>query len=484
MRSTIDTRDIGAAVLACVLMGAAATSPALQARQAPAVAAPSPAGPWTGAIVMPNSRLGIDITLATNASKEWSGTIDITVQGLRGAKLTNVVVDGRRISFAMVGIPGDPTFMGTLSDDGQGISGTFTQGGATLPFELKRGVRVLARPQEPKAPFPYRSEEVSFRNAKADVRLAGTLTLPQGAGRFPAVLLISGSGPQDRDCTIAGHKPFLLWADTLTRRGVAVLRVDDRGVGASERGTMNPTTADLAEDVRAGLAFLASRADIDAAKVGLIGHSEGANIAAMVAADTPAARFIVMLAGTGVRGDELLLQQVAAISTAQGAPKPIVDWDLAMRRRVYDQILAEKDGKPDVAARRALVESVPPLPGVPDATVARQQADLLLSASSAPWVRYFLAYDPQASVSRVKVPVLTVNGERDLQIPARENVSALRTAIEAAGNANATIQVVPNLNHLLQTARTGLPEEYESIEETIAPGVLTLVTDWVLARVK
>jgi pimeloyl-ACP methyl ester carboxylesterase len=455
--------------------------PARTSAQAPATAA----GQWAGQISLPPGPLAIAVVLNVDPSGAWSGTIDIPAQGAKGLKLSNIVVDNRAVAFTIAGLPGDPRFAGALSDDGQAIAGTFSQGGATLSFDLKRGALTVAvRPQEPKSPFPYRDDLVTYRNEAAGITLAGTLTLPQGNGPFPAVLLISGSGAQDRNSTLFGHKPFLLWADTLTRRGIAVLRVDDRGVGGSERGTVQPTTLDFAGDVRAGLTFLASRKDIDPKRLGLVGHSEGANIAAIVAADDSRVRFVVMLGGSGVRGDELMMQQVTAIATAQGLPKPVIDWDLAMRRRVYDQILAERDGKPDQVARQALLDSIPPIPGTPDSTLARQSATQLLTAASIPWWREMLAHDPRATLGRVKVPVLALIGERDLQIPARENIPAIRAALEAAGNTHATVRALPELNHLFQTAKTGQVSEYEQIEETIAPSVLTLVGDWIVDRAR
>ena len=334
--------------------------------------------------------MNIAVTLTPDASGAWSGTIDIPAQGAKGVRLATIAVDGRAVSFAMAGVPGEPRFSGTLSDDGQSMSGMFTQGPASLPFELRRGARAYVRPQEPKPPFPYRADEVSYRNDPAGISIAGTLTVPQGAGPFPAVLLISGSGPQDRDSTLMGHKKFLLWADTLTRQGMAVLRVDDRGVGGTGRGATPSTTLDFAGDVRAGLTFLASRPEIDTKRLGLLGHSEGANIAAIVAGGNPRVRFIVMLAGTGTRGDEVLLQQVEALAAAQGAPRAVIDWQLTIRRRVFDQILAEKDGRPDHAARQALVDSLPPAPGTTDVTPSREVA-LALFTSLNPWLRHFMA---------------------------------------------------------------------------------------------
>lgn len=466
--------------LAAVIVGGLVVVPRAEAVQASSTIA----GAWAGAINLPPGPLAIGVSFAADAAGAWSGTIDIPAQGAKGLPLGNIVIKGREVQFAMTGVPGDPRFAGTLSEDGQAIAGTFSQGAATLPFELKRGsLPVAARPQEPKAPFPYRDDLVTYRNDTAGISIAGTLTLPQGPGPFPAVLLITGSGAQDRNSTIMGHQPFLVWADALTQRGVAVLRVDDRGVGGTDRGSVQPTTLDFAGDVRAGLAFLAARPDIDARRLGLVGHSEGANIAAIVAADDPRVQFIVMLAGSGVRGDEILLRQFEAVAASVDAPRPVVDWQLQIRRRVFDQILAEKDGQPDQAARQAVIDSLPPVPGTTDAGPGREVATALFTSLN-PWLRHFLAADPRDVLTRVKVPVLALIGDLDLQVPSRENVPAIRAALEAAGNTDATVRAMPGLNHLFQTAKTGQLAEYEQIEETIAPAVLTMVGDWIVARGK
>lgn len=472
----------------CLIVGAIIGSVTAGVLQMPTLAAQAPVsaeGSWTGHISLPPGPLEFTIVLTQDAStRTWSGTIDIPMQGAKGVPLAATTVNGRSVSFAIAGIPGNPAFVGAIEADGNSLTGTFSQGGANFPFELHRGEPPApVRPQEPKPPFPYREEQVTYRNEKANIGLAGTLTLPQGSGRFPAVLLISGSGPQDRDSTLFGHKPFLLLADTLTRRGIAVLRVDDRGVGGSERGAMEPTTADLADDVRAGLSYLESRSDIDPERIGLIGHSEGGVIAPMVAVDTPRISFIVMLAGSGVRGDELMMAQVRAIASIEGMPQEVVDWDLAMRRGVYDVVIAEKDGKPDTAAREAMIARVPPIP-VPDAPAdaAPRTARLLLQATSSPWWRHFLSYDPAPTLQRVRCPVLALIGGNDRQVPAAENLPAIRTVLQAGGNMDATVRELPGLNHLFQTSDTGAPADYASIEETMAPSALSLIADWVIER--
>ena len=339
------------------------------------------------------------------------------------------------------------------------------------------------RPQTPQPPFPYQQEEVTFRNDAANLRFAGTLTRPSAVRPVPAVLLITGSGAQDRDETIFDHKPFAVLADYLTRQGVAVLRVDDRGVGGSDRGPDGVTSSDFAGDVRAGVAYLRNRSEIDAMRIGLVGHSEGAMLAAMVAADSADVAFIVMIAGTGVPGDEILYSQAAAMIRGIGGSDAVIAWDRSLRERVFSAIKAETDGWPNAARRDALLAELaaqtPSAPGVPNGAQTRKQAEALLAAMSAPWLRFFIAYDPRPTLARVRVPVLAVGGDKDVQVPAKENLTEIEQAIKKGGNANVTTALMPGLNHLLQTSTTGLPAEYARIEETIAPAALAIIANWI-----
>ena len=228
------------------------------------------------------------------------------------------------MTFHIANLPGDPVFKGTLANDSNSLSGNMTQGAGSFAFQLAKGTNAVkaagqGRTQEPKPPFPYKSEDVTFRNEGAGIRLAGTVTVPSSGGPFPSAVLISGSGPQDRDETLVGHKPFLVLADHLTRAGIAVLRVDDRGVGGSDRGSREPTSEDLAGDVRAAVDYLKSRSDVAKTKIGLIGHSEGGIIAPMLASTSNDIAFIVLMAGSGVKGEDLLYLQGAAVMKAQGA---------------------------------------------------------------------------------------------------------------------------------------------------------------------
>jgi pimeloyl-ACP methyl ester carboxylesterase len=289
--------------------------------------------------------------------------------------------------------------------------------------------------------------------------------------------MITGSGLQDRDETVFGHRPFLVWADYLTRRGIAVLRVDDRMMGGSTGDVKSVTTADFATDVEAGVAYLKTRRDIDKRRIGLIGHSEGGVIAPMVAAKDPSIAFVVLLAGSGEDGETVLLRQKRLIETAEGVPPAVVDQANAEMRALYDSV---KDA-PDQATAQARLQtawrSAVTAAGHPVETPMPAE----LSALTTPWMRFFLRYDPRATLPRVRCPVLAVGGSKDLQVPAAENLAAIKAAMQR--NPDVTVIELPGLNHLLQTAHTGLVTEYGIIEETVSPMALKTVGDWVVAEV-
>jgi pimeloyl-ACP methyl ester carboxylesterase len=271
-------------ILVAVLLTAGCGTP-LPGPAAPAAAGIT--GSWTGRLDLPGAPLDVGVTLA-GTPEALTGTLDVPAQGIAGVPLVNVAVDGATVRFTVPGLPGDASFAGTLAADASAIGGSFTQGGRGYPLVLRRGtVAGQERPQEPRPPFPYWTEDVTYRGPAGD--LAGTLTLPAGPGPFPAVLLITGSGAQDRDETIAGHRPFLLLADSLTRAGTAVLRVDDRGVGGSAGTTADATYDDLVADIGAGLVYLRGRPELDPGRVGLLGHSEGGYLAPLAAQRLPGA---------------------------------------------------------------------------------------------------------------------------------------------------------------------------------------------------
>ncbi len=408
----------------------------------------------------------------TNMDDGLAATMDSPDQGVQGLPVTMVTRNGSSLLMELKQAAGK--FEGKISADLASIDGTWTQGGASQPLLLKRVKDTAAirtnRPQNPTKPYPYKEEEVEYPNQSAGLRLAATLTIPQGKGPFPAAVLITGSGPQDRDESLLGHKPFLILADYLTRRGIAVLRADDRGFGKSTGTFDNATTADFATDVEAGIAYLKTRPEIASKRIGLIGHSEGGVVAPMVAARNPDVAFIVMMAGTGVPGDELLVAQGQLISEAGGLAHDKADKNAAEERKALKIIEQETDAAMTDKKLRELLGQ----------TLQDPQLGLQIKQMTSPWMRYFLVYDPMVALAKVKCPVLAINGEKDLQVPPKLNLPPIRKALQASGNQNYEVDELPSLNHLFQTAKTGSPAEYAAIEETMSPVALQKIADWIV----
>lgn len=440
---------------------------------------PNLQGAWEGVIHNGHFSVRVIFHFSRNGAA-WTGTLDSPDQGATGLVLSKVELDGNKLQIQLKAPPA--TYSGTLNPGATEIAGTWNQNGASVLLNLHRssGEITLNRPQQPKPPFPYRSEDVTFPSKAAGVQLAGTLTFPQSDVPVPAVLLITGSGAQDRDETLFGHKPFLVIADALTRYGIAVLRVDDRGTAKSTGNFATATTADFVEDAAGSLAYLKSRKEIDVHHLGLIGHSEGAVIAPLLATQDKDVSFIVMLAGTAVNGREVLTRQAADIARAAGASPSAVRENEELQNRLFDLVAKERDPAQLQAKVRALVqEALEKLPAPQRAAAApalEQQVHMVLS----PWFRYFLTLDPAAVLRQVKIPVLAMDGSLDLQVSAAQNLPAIAAALAQAGNPDYEIIEFPGLNHLFQTATTGLPGEYRQISETFSPLVLHLMTDWIL----
>lgn len=331
------------------------------------------------------------------------------------------------------------------------------------------------RPQAPQKPYPYHEEDLVFESMESGVNLAGTLTFSESGGSFPAVVLIRGSGPQNRNEEIMGHKPFLVLADYLTRQGIAVLRFDDRGVGGSTAGSSGDTTENFALDVMGGISYLKTRKEIDHTKIGLIGHSEGGIIAPMVAAKSPDIAFIVMMAGTGVPGEEVLKRQGELIMRATGASEEQVKENTKAQKVMFDIIKSTTDID---AAKRKVQEALSDLN-----PIIRDTAYTQMGSAMSPWMRYFITYDPKPTLEKVKCPVLVLNGEKDLQVSPMQNLPEIDKALIAGKNKNYKIIELSGLNHLFQTCKTGSVNEYAQIEETISPNVLELITSWILEYV-
>jgi fermentation-respiration switch protein FrsA (DUF1100 family) len=439
-------------------------------------------GDWHGILKStgPEFRILIHISKADNGALK--GTFDSLDQGAKGVSLTSVTLNGSSFKFTID--VANVTYEGKVNESATTISGTWSQA-QSLPLEFQRGPfegslaatdttqRGRQRPQNPVKPYPYREEEVTYDNTVQNVHLAATLTIPPGPGPFPAVLLITGSGPQDRDETLPfRHRPFLVLADYLTRQGIVVLRADDRGVGKSSGDFTTATTADFATDTEAGIAYLKTRPEVNPHKLGLLGHSEGGVIAPMVAARNSAVSFIVMMAGPGVRGDEIIPAQLAAIMESGGAGKPQAEKAAADER---DLLLLAEHEKDDAVIRKKIRE-------VSNGATPDVQLEAQVKQIRSPWFQYFLQYDPATALAKVKCPVLAINGEKDRQVPPSQNLPAIRKALEASGNTRFEVDELPGLNHLFQTAKTGSPTEYAEIQETMSPVALDKVAAWILKQ--
>ncbi|MDQ6665132.1 MAG: alpha/beta fold hydrolase [Acidobacteriota bacterium] len=436
-------------------------------------------GLWLGTLDAGAMKLRIAFHLskspAGTLSGNLTGTFDSLDQGASGLPISSGSQKNGSVSLEMAKL--HASYEGTLSADGMEMSGAFKQGGATLPLNLRKTEKLpdTSRPQEPKKPYPYREEDVTYPNAKARVQLAGTLTLPPGNGPFPAVLLITGSGPQDRDEAMMGHRPFLVIADHLTRQGIAVLRVDDRGIGKSTGSFALATTADFADDADAGVQFLKARKEINPGRIGLIGHSEGAIIAPMIAARSHDVAFIVLMAGTAVPGDQVSLFQQRAINKSSGMPDAIVAQNEAIQNKLAAIVKQEDDLKVTDSRVRALLQES----GMPEAAI-----DMKTQTVLSPWLRFFWKYDPAPALRKTKQPVLAMNGALDTQVSPRQNLPLIVQALEDGGNGDYEIVTFPNLNHLFQTAKTGAVSEYSTISETIAPAALDVMTAWILRHAR
>lgn len=342
------------------------------------------------------------------------------------------------------------------------------------------------RPQQPSGPRPYVEQELVFDTPNPEVAPVGTLSYPRQGGPFPAVLLIAGTGAHTRDENISLHKPLEVLADHLTRQGFAVLRYDKRGVGLSG-GAAHPasTTDDYAADALAAVRFLRMQTNVDARRIGLLGHSEGGLIAAMVAAAAPEEiQFIVQLGGPGLKGVDLKSLQDAAARRADGMPEALVLANQKQERELYEIAASPRERAAALAAMDAATKALPAelkaQVDVPEEGFPPEAFDGLLT----PWMRRFLAIDPGESLEKVRCPVLALVGEKDLQVPAAENLAAIEQALRRGGNQRHTLRQLPGLNHLLQTARTGREMEYGLIEETMAPSALRLVSDWMRKTVR
>jgi uncharacterized protein len=458
-----------------------ASLPLVFHRQAAGVGAKKPCdaiaaaeGVWQGALEGNGMRLRLQLHVSHDDQKHLVAALDSPDQGVSGLPAIKVAQKDANFHFEIPVVSG--VYDGTLNAAKTAIHGSWTQNGAEQKLDFIRSDQLLdlVRPQNPTRPYPYQEEEISFPNANAKVSLAATLTLPPGQDPFPASILLSDSGPNDRDESIAGHRPFLVLADHLTRKGIAVLRFDKRGIGKSTGDYASATTEDFAADAQAAVAYLKTRKEIDAKKIGLIGHSEGGLIAPLLAARSSDVAWIVLLAGPGLKGEDTLLLQSELILRTAGVNDAEVARTLAFNKRTYALVREEKDPAALEAKLNELVRNTSTGAALPPAAV---QAQVRMMVS--PWFRFYLDYDPLPALQKTACPVLALNGEKDLQVSPKEHLAKIQKALQDGGNKDFQATELPGLNHLFQHGPTGSPTEYGGIEETMAPLALNAVSDWV-----
>lgn len=428
-------------------------------------------GIWQGVLEVSGTKLRIVFNISAGQNSTLTATMDSPDQGVTGIPVDKVTFQNDNLNLEVQSIRS--VYSGMFSEDDQTINGNWEQSGQSFPLILQRTDKapVLNRPQEPERPYPYEDEEVIYKNEATGIELAGTLTLPTSDGPFPAVLLITGSGAQDRNETILGHRPFLVLSDYLTRRGIAVLRVDDRGIGGSSGNVSQATSEDFAGDVLTGVMYLKGREEIDPGKIGLIGHSEGGIIAPMAAVRSEDIAFIVMMGGPGLTGEEILYLQSELMLISEGVSDDVIAKEREMQSRIFDVVKNETE---NTVAEKKLNEILDEI------EMPKENKQAEIDKCLSPWFRYFLTYDPKPTLINVQCPVLAIIGEKDLQVPSRQNLPVIEEALRTGGNKDYTVMELPDLNHLFQTAITGSPSEYQQIEETISPTALDVIGDWIL----
>jgi len=398
-------------------------------------------------------------------------TMDSPNQGVKDIPVDSVAVKDNIIYISIKNF--NISFKGSFNEKDTSIFGTFSQGKFNQDLVLKP--YKVNRPQEPKKPYPYKEIEVKFDHG--GIILAGTITMPEGKGPYPAVVLISGSGPQDRNEELFSHKPFWIIADYLTHNGYAVLRFDDRGTAKSTGNYKTAGMEDFAGDAYAAFEFMKKYPGIDPLKTGLIGHSEGGMIAPLLASRHPDIAFIIMMAGPGVRGDELLLLQSELIYKNAKVPPAVIKADQETKKKIFAIIMSEKD----TAKLRIKIKKIYNKVNESDLLqlgIKKSQIDLVVKQYISPEMLSIIRFDPCPVLKKVKCPVLALNGDKDMQVPSKQNLKAIQSCFAESGNTKVTTKELWYLNHMFQSATTGAISEYLEIEETVSPVALEAMSEW------
>ena len=440
------------------------------------------AGTWSGVLSVPNTKLRIVFNI-TAQNSAYMSTMDSPDQGAFGLPTTRTTFTDNKLEIVATQL--GLFYRGNF--EGDSIVGTFNQGGLAFPLVLKRSEKPQSRYyQTPQGPFPYISEQVTIVNDKDNISLGGTFTRPQKGGQFATVILVSGSGPNDRDETIFGHKPFLVLSDFLTRNGFAVVRYDKRGIGQSTGDYGKASITDFVRDAASVLEFMKSRKDVDKEHIYIIGHSEGSIIAAMMASQNSGIDGIVSMAGPGIKGLEIVQDQNRINMTAQGINPDTIEYLLALNRNILQEAIA-CDGSENASTslKTQLASFWEHLPvTIKNQTGKEAFVDNNFKAMITPSYRSFLATDPAEWWDKIHCAVLAINGEKDTQVLAEKNLNAIRQALLKANNRNFEIKSYPQLNHLFQNCNTGFVNEYGTITQTISPQVLEDILKWLQIQIR
>ena len=443
---------------------------------------------WEGVLDVGN---GMKFRVIIHISKEEDGKLsallDSPDQGAMGIKAENVSLEYGKLNLQIPSIGG--SYDGIAEENYNRINGEWKQAGAVFPLILSKAekVEVIKRPQEPRKPLPYNEEEITFENEEAGITLAGTFTYPKEGTSFPAVVLVSGSGPQNRDEEVFGHKPFLVWSDYLTRNGIAVLRYDDRGIGKSTGIFSGATTADFATDAVSAVKYLKTRKEIEKGKIGVAGHSEGGVIAPIAANKCSDISFIILCAGTAVPGDEIILLQLKTISKLAGDTAEYIKKEYDLNRKTFEIIKSPGDSS-EIAEElnllyqnyyNSLNDSEKSRPDNSNNAIEQKKKSF-----SGKWMKYFLKYDPRTELEKLKVPVLALFAEKDIQVAPSQNKDEMEMTLQKSGSKNYKVVVFPGLNHMFQECKTGSIDEYAKIEQTTSPQMLELMNTWIKSIVK
>lgn len=440
-------------------------------------------GIWEGKM-----KAGVEITMifyiSQDASKNFVLTIDCPDQGLRDVKASSVTVTNDSLKWEMKQF--GATYSGRLNGD-SAIIGTLKQG-VSLALNMKKVEKVteVVRPQTPVPPFAYRSEDIVYTNKNKSMSYGATITIPPGKGPFPAVLLLTGSGQQNRDEEIAGHKPFAVIADHLTKNGFIVLRVDDRGVGKTTSNGGNATTRDFADDANVSLAYLLVRPEVDKKKIGLIGHSEGGMIAQIVAAERKDINFVIFLAAPGEQTIKVMNDQNEAMLLKAGMSKEYATAYLELYKNIITAVLKADSASAKAKVTPVVDEWINKTPknvvrattGITNDSTKNNFVSQFVGQLNQAWFRYFLSYDPAPNIKKMSAKVLALNGSKDVQVISKSNLPAIEAALKKGKSKVYEIKELEGLNHLFQECKACTVNEYGQLQQTFSPMALEVMTNW------